>query len=177
MSKSLTIREATSADRNAIRKVEEAAFGQADEAALVEALIAAGSDVLELVAEENGSIIGHILFSRLMIARSDSNWPDSNWSDSNFSAVALAPLAVLPAMQRRGIGAALIEKAHRRLQEQGERLSVVLGEPAYYGRFLYTHARASGFTSDYQGKALQALSWGAAPATGQLVYASAFSGL
>lgn len=167
MNKSLTIRAATSADRNAIRKVEEAAFGQADEAALVEALIAAGSDALELVAEENGNIIGHILFSRLMI----------KGPDDSFSAVALAPLAVLPAMQRRGIGAALIEEAHRRLQEQGEQLSVVLGEPAYYGRFFYTHKRAAGFTSDYQGEALQALSWGAAPATGQLVYAPAFSRL
>lgn len=167
MSKNLTIRTATPADRNAIRKVEEAAFGQADEAALVDALIAAGSDVLELVAEENGNIIGHILFSRLMITG----------SGDNFSAVALAPLAVLPAMQRRGIGTALIVEAHRRLQEQGERLSVVLGEPAYYGRFFYTHARAASFTSNYQGEALQALSWGVAPQTGQLVYAPAFAGL
>lgn len=167
MSKSLTIRATIPADRNAIRQVEEAAFGQSNEANLVDALIAAGSDVLELVAEENGNIIGHILFSRLMI----------KGLDNSFSAVALAPLAVLPAMQRRGIGAALIEEAHRRLQEQGEQLSVVLGEPAYYGRFLYTHNRAAGFTSDYQGKALQALSWGEAPATGQLVYAPAFSGL
>jgi len=91
--------------------------------------------------------------------------------------VALAPLAVAPAMQRHGCGAALIAEGHRFLQAAGERLSVVLGEPAYYGRFSYAHARAAGFSSDYQCDALQALSWGEAPTTGRLVYAPAFSGL
>jgi len=51
----------------------------------------------------------------------------------------------------------------------------VLGDPAYYGRFGYTHARAEKFDSEYQGEALQALTWGEAPEAGKLVYASAFS--
>lgn len=167
MSESLTIRTATSADRNSIRDVVEAAFGQTDEAALVETLLAAGDDVLELVAEADGRLVGHILFSRLIIRQ----------EADEFAAVALAPLSVIPALQRRGIGAALIEEGHRRLESDGERLSVVLGDPAYYGRYGYTHARAAGFASDYQGTALQALDWGKAPATGQLIYAPAFSGL
>lgn len=167
MSESLTIRTPASTDRNAIRDVVEAAFRQADEAALVEALIAVGDDVLELVAEAEGRLVGHILFSRLIIRQEADEFP----------AVALAPLSVIPALQRRGIGAALIEEGHRRLESDGERLSVVLGDPAYYGRYGYTHARAAGFISDYQGEALQALDWGAAPATGQLIYAAAFSGL
>ena len=167
MSAPFTIRAATPADRDAIYAVEEAAFRQADEATLVDALVAAGSDVLELVAEDDSKIVGHILFSRLMV----------RGSEGDFSAVALAPLAVLPAMQRHGIGAALIEEAHRHLQDKGERLSMVLGDPAYYGRFSYTHARAASFTSDFQCEALQAVSWGEAPTTGQLLYAPAFSGL
>ncbi|TIX97028.1 MAG: N-acetyltransferase, partial [Mesorhizobium sp.] len=57
----------------------------------------------------------------------------------------------------------------------GEALAVVLGDPAYYGRFGYSHARAEKFESEYQGEALQALAWGEAPETGRLVYASAFS--
>lgn len=167
MSAGLAIRTATPTDRAAIRAVEEAAFGRTDEAALVDALVAAGDDVLELVAEQAGQLVGHILFSRLVVKQ----------EAEEFAAVALAPLAVLPALQQHGIGTRLIKEAHHRLQDKGERLSVVLGDPAYYGRFGYEHARAAGFTSEFQGDALQALNWGAAPATGQLVYAPAFSGL
>jgi putative acetyltransferase len=50
----------------------------------------------------------------------------------------------------------------------------VLGDPAYYGRFGYSRARAAKFESEYQSEALQALAWGEAPETGRLVYASAF---
>lgn len=163
----LAVREATAADRDAIRAVEEAAFGREDEALLVEALAASGGVVLELVAEAQGRIVGHILFSRLTVARPRGDVP----------AVALAPLAVAPGARRQGIGAALVEEAHRRLRTAGERLSVVLGDPAYYGRFGYARAAAAGFDSDYQGEALQALDWGGAPADGRLVYAPAFSGL
>lgn len=161
------IRPATPADRGAIRAVEEAAFGGNDEALLVEALAAAGDAVLELVAEAEGRIVGHILFSRLTVAR----------PKGSFAAVALAPLAVAPRMQRQGVGAALVEAAHRRLRAAGERLSVVLGDPDYYRRFGYAHDAAAGFDSDYQGEALQALAFGDAPAEGRLVYAPAFSGL
>lgn len=163
----ITIREATEQDRDAIRSVEEAAFGQAGEARLVDLLVAAGDDVLELVAERDGRLVGHVLFSRLMVET----------RNRSFAAVALAPLAVLPDVQGQGVGAALVEEAHRRLRAAGETLSVVLGDPAYYGRFGYAHESAKGFESDYQGEALQALSWGEAPASGRLVYAPAFGEL
>ncbi|MCA1263202.1 GNAT family N-acetyltransferase, partial [Nitratireductor aquimarinus] len=84
---------------------------------------------------------------------------------------------VLPDRQRQGIGAQLVEEAHRRLRAAGETLSIVLGEPAYYGRFGYTHEDAAAFDSDYQCAALQAALWGATPTTGRLVYAPAFGGL
>ncbi len=71
----------------------------------------------------------------------------------------------------------MIENAHHVLEEAGERLSVVLGDPAYYGRFGYEATRAAGFQSEYQGDYLQALAWGDAPATGRLVYPPAFSRL
>lgn len=167
MSAGVSIRAATPADRDAIRTVEEAAFGRKDEALLVDALVAAGDAVLELVAETGGRIVGHILFSRLTVER----------PQGGFAAVALAPLAILPDVQRQGIGAALVEEAHRRLRAAGESLSVVLGDPAYYGRFGYARAAAAGFDSDYQGEALQALAWGEAPGDGRLAYAPAFSGL
>ncbi|TIT06365.1 MAG: N-acetyltransferase, partial [Mesorhizobium sp.] len=109
----------------------------------------------------------HILFSRLFVQK----------GAKQFAAVALAPLAVEPSFHGTGIGGALIREAHVRLKEAGERLAVVLGDPSYYGRFGYTHARAEKFESEYQGEALQALAWGDAPEAGKLVYASAFTAL
>ena len=161
----ISIRAAQPRDREAIRLVEEHAFGQPAEAVLVDALVGNGDAVVELVAEEDGQVVGHILFSRLYVVQGRKNVP----------AVALAPLAVEPSFHHSGIGGALIREAHIKLKAAGEKLSVVLGDPAYYGRFGYTHDRAKGFDSDYQGEALQALAWDdAAPETGKLVYASAF---
>ncbi|TPM40104.1 N-acetyltransferase [Mesorhizobium sp. B2-3-4] len=163
----MSIRAATPRDREAIRLVEEHAFGQQAEAGLVDALVTGGDAVVELVAEEDGQLVGHILFSRLFVQS----------GGKSFAAVALAPLAVEPSFHGSGIGGALIREGHIRLKEAGETLAVVLGDPAYYGRFGYSHARAEKFESQYQGEALQALAWGDAPEAGRLVYASAFTAL
>ena len=160
----MSIRAATPRDREAIRLVEEHAFGQRAEAGLVDALVAEGDVIVELVAEEDGDVVGHILFSRLYVQN----------GGNTVAAVALAPLAVEPDFHGTGIGGALIREAHIRLKDAGETLAVVLGDPAYYGRFGYTHERAAKFESDYQCDALQALAWGDAPEAGKLVYASAF---
>src|SRR5690606_35540205 len=104
--------------------------------------------VLELVATHEQELAGHLLFSRLRVVGSEGD---------AFDAVALAPLAVASDIQRTGVGIALVEHAHPVLQAQGERLSVVLGDPAYFGRFGYEAERAAGFESDYAGPYLQAL--------------------
>ena len=80
------IRPSVLSDRAAIRAVEERAFGRADEADLVERLLADGDVVLELVAERDGGVRGHVLFSRLRVVREGREVP----------AVALAPVAVDP---------------------------------------------------------------------------------
>lgn len=167
MIRGLVIREAEANDHDAIARLVEAAFGQRDEAGLVDRLRRDGDVVLELVATNEGELVGHIVFSRLAVEN----------GGSRFEAVALAPVAVAPDRQGSGIGKSLIENAHHLLEERGERLSIVLGDPAYYGRFGYAHARASGFDSDYQCAALQALAWGEAPSTGRLCYPAAFAGL
>jgi putative acetyltransferase len=164
MIRPITVRPAVPEDRTAIRVVEARAFGRDDEADLVEALVAAGDDVLELVAEQDGQSVGHVLFTRLLVGS----------ETQTIKAVALAPLAVLPDVQGTGIGGALIEEAHRLLQGRGETLSVVLGHAAYYPRFGYSHARASGFDSVFQCAELMALAWGDAPFEGRLVHAPAF---
>lgn len=163
----MSIRTATPRDREAIRLVEEHAFGQNMEAGLVDAVVGGGDAVLELLAVEDGHVVGHILFSRLYVEQNGTRFP----------AVALAPLAVEPSFHGTGIGGALIGEAHLRLKQAGEKLSIVLGEPAYYGRFGYAHERAAKFESDYQCEALQAVAWGEAPQSGRLVYAPAFADL
>lgn len=167
MIRGLVIRPAEARDRMEIFALEEAAFGQDGEAKLVDALVADGDAVLELVATHEAEIVGHILFSRLKVET----------GNGVVDAVALAPLAVQPQRQKSKVGTALIENGHHLLQEAGETLSVVLGDPAYYGRFGYGHERAAAFESDYQCDALQALELGDAPTSGRLVYAKAFSGL
>lgn len=162
----IVVRDAGPADHAAIRRVEIDAFAAGAEADLVEALRASGDVVLELVATRGDAVVGHILFSRLTV--------ESGAGD--FAAVALAPLAVSPDSQNRGVGRRLVEEAHRRLRPR-EKLSVVVGDPSYYGRFGYAHARATAFDSDYQCEALQALAWGDAPTTGRLAYAAPFAAL
>ncbi|MEK1890627.1 MAG: N-acetyltransferase [Phyllobacterium sp.] len=159
----IAVRIANPDDHLTISKLLKIAFGGAEEADLVDSLRRDGDVVLELVAVRHGDPVGHILFSRLTVA-----------GDVDFPAVALAPLAVCPQNQRRGLGTVLVETAHEHLSAAGERLSVVLGDAAYYGRFGYTHARANGFESKYQGEHLQALAFGEAPSSGLLVYAPAF---
>ena len=111
----MSIRTATAKDRGSIRLVEEHAFGQKAEAGLVDALVESGETVLELVAEEDGHVVGHILFSRLYVDHGNRRFP----------AVALAPLAVEPSFHGTGIGGALIREAHVRLKQAGEKLSIV----------------------------------------------------
>jgi putative acetyltransferase len=93
-----TIRPETAADHEAIRHVNRRAFGQDDEAGIVDALRRGGYVRVSLVAEVNGVVVGHILFSDLPILTDNGTVP----------AVSLAPMAVLPEFQNRGVGSALV---------------------------------------------------------------------
>ena len=166
--RSVVIRPEEARDGPAIRAVVEAAFGQALEADLVDRLRAAGALVLSLVAEAGG-VVGHIAFSRLTV----------DGPGSDVRAVALAPLAVAPGRQRAGIGGALVRRGLDELRAQGEELVLVLGDPAYYGRFGFTAQAAHGLATPYDGPALQALWLAPAPAGFQAVvrYPAPFSEL
>jgi putative acetyltransferase len=124
----VTIRPEIPADRAAIRAVNEAAFGQSDEADLIDRLRGDGDLLLSLVADLDSEIAGHILFSRIYAA--------------DLPVVALAPVAVAPALQRRGIGAALIRAGLDRLRNSGERIVIVVGHADYYPRFGFSTALA-----------------------------------
>src|SRR5215203_5315791 len=94
---SLVVRPESPEDRDAIRTANRLAFGQDDEATLVDALRDGGHARVSLVAEADGEVVGHILFSDLPIVT----------PVGTVGALSLAPMAVLPAQQRRGIGSML----------------------------------------------------------------------
>ncbi len=163
----MRIRPEEPADGTAIRALLESAFGQKAEADLVERLRRDGEVVLALTAEDDPPV-GHIVFSRLTLPESPS-----------VRACALAPLAVSPSHQRQGIGSALVREGLRRLAESGTDLVVVLGEPAYYGRFGFTPAMTDKLATPYDGPYLQALALSARgkDAHGPVLYARAFAEL
>jgi putative acetyltransferase len=159
----LAVRDETPADFAAIRAVNEAAFGGAQEADLVDTLRRDGDLLLSLVADDGG-VIGHVAFSRVQV--------------EGDSAVALAPVAVRPEWQRRGAGTALIEHGLQRLRQSGETLVFVLGEPAYYSRFGFAAAPVARFETPYPGPYFQSLALSpSAPSAGRLRYARAFAAL
>lgn len=134
-------------EQSAIRFVNQAAFGRPDEADLVDNLRTAGAILLSLVAEVGQQIVGHLLFSRMSIET----------GSIPISAVALAPLAVLPDYQRRGIGGQLIRHGLSLLREQGERIVIVLGHPDYYSRFGFSSEKARFLESPFPPEAFMAL--------------------
>jgi len=121
-------------DAEAVRRVNVLAFGRAAEGALVDALRGADGVTLSLVAEVDGQVVGHILFSPVEIDR----------DGGHDIAVGLAPMAVLPEHQRHGIGSKLIRAGLDRLREAGHGAVVVLGHPDYYPRFGFTRASRFG---------------------------------
>ena len=132
------IRHASPADYAAIREVVAAAFEKPDEADLVERLRADGDVVFELVAEEAGEIVGHILYSRL-------------WADSVHLYAALAPLAVRPDRQRDGVGKRLTTASIETAREFGAVALIVLGHPEYYPKFGFSPEAAQKVNSPYSG--------------------------
>ena len=132
------MRPATAADHAAIRRVEIAAFGRDDEAGMVEAARAEGAALAELVDDQDGEIVGHILFSRMSVA------------PARFFA-GLAPVAVAPEAQGRGIGAALCRAGIEAVRALGVEAVVVLGHPDYYPRFGFSAEAARRLASPYAG--------------------------
>jgi putative acetyltransferase len=160
------VRLETSADRAAIGHVHVASFPTAGEARLVDALRAKGRLSISLVAVDSDAIVGHVAFSPVTVSGVDGG-------------VGLAPLAVLPAFRRRGLGAALIRQGLVSAEQAGFQFVVVLGEPTYYARFGFAPASRWGLRDEYGGgEAFQALEFrpAALPAGGGLVrYAPEFA--
>ena len=167
MGEDFDIRTEEPGDREAVRRVNEAAFDTSEEADLVDALRESGDAVPELclVAVDGGEVVGHICFSRASVAA--------------IEILALAPMAVLRERQNRGIGSELVREALRRAEESSFPLVVVLGHPDFYPRFGFDPASAYGVECPYEGVPDEA--WMAQPLAayepgirGTVVYAGAF---
>lgn len=140
------IREEQPADIPAVRAVNLAAFETATEADLVDALREEASPLVSLVAEENGLIVGHIMFSPVMLVRS-SEAVDPSGTTRMF--MGLAPMAVIPEWQRRGVGSRLIAEGLERCGEIDAAAVVVLGHAEYYPRFGFAAASKFGLRCEY----------------------------
>ncbi|MFI5456930.1 MAG: GNAT family N-acetyltransferase [Isosphaerales bacterium] len=114
------IRPETTGDHPSVREVHRQAFGREKEGRLVDSLRDGGFSRLSLVAEQDGLVVGHILFSEVAIVIDHGSVP----------ALALAPLAVVPERQRRGLGSMLVRKGLRLCGDSGHRIVIVLGIPS-----------------------------------------------
>lgn len=131
----ITIRVEGPADTAAVRDVNRRAFGQDQEANIVDALRANDAVLVSLVAESAGGVVGHILFSPLVVAGVPGG--------------ALGPMAVLPDMQRQGIGTRLVEAGLEHLRRNGCPFVGVVGHPSFYPRFGFRPASSFGISCEW----------------------------
>ncbi len=163
----LTIRDETAADIDAIAEVTRAAFRQCPysrqtEAFIIAALRRADALTISLVAEQQGQVVGHVAFSPVTLSTGCPDW------------YGLGPLSVLPAMQRRGIGQALVREGLARLKAAGAAGCVLVGDPDYYQRFGFKNIPDL-VLADVPPRNFLALPLAAGPASGTVRFHEAFA--
>ena len=141
MNQTVSIRKETLDDYDRVIQLTEQAFetleiSSHNEGKLVDKLRKAPTFIpeLSLVAELDGRLVGHILFTPLQI---------KNEHDS-FTSLVLGPVSVLPEFQKRGIGGQLIRAGHQKAKELGFQSVILIGHPEYYPRFGYKPASTWG---------------------------------
>lgn len=126
-------------DQVAIGRVNDAAFGQADESRIIGAIRRAGHPNLSLVALDGSEVVGHILFTPVMLES----------LESGARVMGLGPMAVVPALQRQGIGSRLVHEGLGECARIGCQAVVVVGHPRFYPRFGFRPASAYGLRCEY----------------------------
>ncbi len=152
-------------DAAAIYELNVIAFdGRTEEADLVDELRRHGDLLLSLVARIDGTLVGHVAFSRVIV----------DTVGGPVGAAALAPVGVLPAFQNEGVGSTLIEAGIELLA--GEPVILVVGNPTYYSRFGFSAAVGERYPSFYSGPYFMALVLGdpASAPIGPVTYPDAF---
>jgi putative acetyltransferase len=124
------IRPEQSGDFDTVHALLLSSFGHEAQARLVDRLRASGKIASALVAEEKQRILGHVVFSKVV----------THAEAGELSTLALAPLAVVPAFQRLGIGSALVSAGLERCRQERHARVLVLGDPVYFTRFGFVPA-------------------------------------
>ena len=134
----MRIRTARPEDAAGIRAVNVSAFGTTAEADLIDALCERATPIISLVADDDGAIIGHILFTPMTLD-----------ADRDLKVMGLAPMAVAEVRQRQGIGTALVHAGLDECWQLGTAAVAVLGHAEYYPRFGFVPASKFGLMSQY----------------------------
>jgi putative acetyltransferase len=162
MSEATIVRQALPEDRAAILDLNTRAFGQPDEAAIIERLEKDGDILLELVAEQDGQVVGHILFYPVGVL-------------GKLGAVGLGPMSVEPWVQREGVGSALVTRGLEVVRDSGAPLVFVLGHEYYYPRFGFSVEATKEFETPYKGPHFFAIRFRhGPPMSGRLIFPDAF---
>ena len=154
-----------------VHEVNRLAFGRAAEADLVDRLRERGKVLLSVVAVVDGTLVGHALFTPGAI----------EGDNGRFACAALGPVAVLPDVQKQGVGTAVIAEGLLRLRASGRERAFVLGHPGYYPRFGFAVASRYGignpFGADDAFMVLALRPGGLDGVTGTAVYQPEFMGV
>jgi len=135
----VVVREEQLDDIRTVRIIHERAFGQPEEADIVDKLRSGCPGLLSLVAARGDQVVGHILFSPALIVD----------NSTKIEGMGLAPMAVLPEYQGQGIGSELVKTGIARLKAQGCPFIVVLGHAEYYPRFGFDRCSRYGIRSEW----------------------------
>ena len=137
----MIIRLEQQSDISEIRELNEKAFGQPQEANIVDNLRENCDEILSIVAIENEKVVGHILFSPVTI----------EGNNDAVMGMGLAPIAVLPEFQQKGVGSRLVNRGIEELRKTACPFIIVLGHPDYYPRFGFEPASRYGIKSQWEG--------------------------
>ncbi|WP_310395653.1 N-acetyltransferase [Hymenobacter sp.] len=162
----ITIRPEQAADINTITRLTEAAFqpepyASHTEHLIVNALRRSNQLTVSLVAVEGDTIMGHVAISPVTISSGATGW------------YGLGPISVWPERQHQGIGSKLMAAALAALQHQGGLGCVLLGSPAYYGRFGF-RAQPGLLLPDTPPEFFQAIAFGGELPVGNVRFHEAF---
>jgi putative acetyltransferase len=137
----IRIREEKPDDYNAVKNVNDMAFNQPLEGNIIDKLRHSDANILSLVAETDGNIAGHIFFSTAEVGG----------ENGKIKGMGLAPMAVLPAYQKQGVGKRLITEGIERMKKQSVPFIIVIGHAHYYPKFGFEVASKYGLKCQWAG--------------------------